>query len=116
MLMSPEDLQESDVLWPEPRRSSIFPSSPLPITTTTANRPMKLSAPIRIPQPSFRFAGGDEYMDSDGMIPPHEMTARRWARERMACSVCTGEGRTLKGRDLRQVRNAVLKLTGFLEG
>ncbi|MBA0720279.1 hypothetical protein Golax_007906 [Gossypium laxum] len=34
---------------------------------------------------------------------------------KMAFSVCSGNGRTLKGRDLCQVRNSVLRMTGFLE-
>ena len=45
---------------------------------------------------------------------------RRWVpqcRERAAASfsVREGAGRTLKGRDLRRVRNAVLRRTGFLD-
>jgi hypothetical protein len=29
--------------------------------------------------------------------------------------MCAGKGRTLKGRDLRNIRNLVLKMTGFIE-
>uniref|UniRef100_J3M8X9 Uncharacterized protein n=2 Tax=Oryza brachyantha TaxID=4533 RepID=J3M8X9_ORYBR len=49
---------------------------------------------------------------------PHEVAAARAQRcseERAAFSVCVGNGRTLKGRDLRSVRTAVLRMTGFLE-
>lgn len=54
--------------------------------------------------------------DCDGeMVPPHVIVGRRVAGKMMAFSVCTGNGRTLKGRDLSQVRNSVLRLTGFLE-
>lgn len=43
--------------------------------------------------------------------------ARRGSEGRtVASSVCVGHGRTLKGRDLRAVRNAVLHMTGFLGG
>lgn len=50
------------------------------------------------------------------VIPPHELIARKLARNQISSfSVCEGAGRTLKGRDLSRVRNAVLTKTGFLE-
>ncbi|XP_021904704.1 uncharacterized protein LOC110819714 [Carica papaya] len=52
--------------------------------------------------------------DEEEMIPPHVIIERRVQRK-MAFSVCSGNGRTLKGRDLSQVRNSILRLTGFLE-
>uniref|UniRef100_A0ACD5YIG7 Uncharacterized protein n=1 Tax=Avena sativa TaxID=4498 RepID=A0ACD5YIG7_AVESA len=75
------------------------------------------SAPVRIPSDTAarrgRWAhavgGGD---DGDAMVPPHEIVARRAAAHN---SVLEGAGRTLKGRDLRRVRNAVLRRTGFLD-
>lgn len=56
-------------------------------------------------------------VDGDGcVIPPHEWIARRMARSQISSfSVFEGAGRTLKGRDLSRVRNAVLSKTGFLE-
>ncbi|GLT92383.1 hypothetical protein SLE2022_102230 [Rubroshorea leprosula] len=51
---------------------------------------------------------GDE--DHDGRVPPHEYLARRRGA---SFSVHEGIGRTLKGRDLSQVRNAIWKKTGF---
>ncbi|PAN28537.1 hypothetical protein PAHAL_5G160400 [Panicum hallii] len=89
------------------------------------------SPPVRIPaMPAEARATGrpDRHDDDDGMIvrrsssgaeagivPPHVLAARRWPDERgVASSVCVGHGRTLKGRDLRAVRNAVLHMTGFL--
>ncbi|XP_050368083.1 uncharacterized protein LOC126786332 isoform X2 [Argentina anserina] len=55
----------------------------------------------------------DEY---DVKEPPHEFLARRLARSQISSfSVFEGAGRTLKGRDLSKVRNAVLTKTGFLE-
>ncbi|XP_039047657.1 uncharacterized protein LOC120188234 [Hibiscus syriacus] len=48
--------------------------------------------------------------DGDGRVPPHEYLARRRGA---SFSVHEGIGRTLKGRDLRCVRNAVWKKTGF---
>lgn len=55
--------------------------------------------------------------DEDGeMIPPHEYIAKRFARAKISSfSMCEGNGRTLKGRDLRRVRNDILTKTGFLE-
>ncbi|KAL5737615.1 hypothetical protein ACOSP7_030376 [Xanthoceras sorbifolium] len=55
----------------------------------------------------------DEY---NCKVPPHEFIARRLARSHISSfSVFEGVGRTLKGRDLSKVRNAVLTKTGFLE-
>lgn len=57
--------------------------------------------------------GGGE---DDDMVPPHEWIARKLASSQISSfSVCEGIGRTLKGRDLSKVRNAVLTKTGFLE-
>ncbi|XP_030457045.1 protein S40-4-like [Syzygium oleosum] len=60
---------------------------------------------------------GDDDDDDDGdMVPPHEWVAKRLARTRISpFSVCEGVGRTLKGRELSRVRNAILTKTGFLE-
>ncbi|KAM5585554.1 protein S40-4 [Rosa sericea] len=58
----------------------------------------------------------EEEDDYDSKEPPHEFIARRLARSQISSfSVCEGAGRTLKGRDLSKVRNAVLIKTGFLE-
>ncbi|XP_050370524.1 uncharacterized protein LOC126788564 [Argentina anserina] len=47
-------------------------------------------------------------------VPPHEFLARQMARTRIVSfSVHEGVGRTLKGRDLSRVRNAIWKKTGF---
>ncbi|KAH6795920.1 hypothetical protein C2S51_036906 [Perilla frutescens var. frutescens] len=60
-------------------------------------------------------------IDDDGeeegeMAPPHEYLARRLERTRIAShSMCEGVGRTLKGRDLRKIRNSILTKTGFIE-
>nr|XP_034584739.1 uncharacterized protein LOC117847613 [Setaria viridis]TKW26217.1 hypothetical protein SEVIR_3G172500v2 [Setaria viridis] len=51
------------------------------------------------------------------VVPPHVLLARRrlLGGRTAAYSMCAGKGRTLKGRDLRDVRNLVLKMTGFIE-
>lgn len=54
--------------------------------------------------------------DDEMMLPPHEIVARGSAKSpKTTFSVLEGVGRTLKGRDLRQVRNAVWRRTGFLD-
>lgn len=61
--------------------------------------------------------GGGSDGDGEGeMAPPHEYLARRLERTRIAShSMCEGVGRTLKGRDLRKIRNSILTKTGFIE-
>ncbi|KAK1375452.1 Senescence regulator [Heracleum sosnowskyi] len=59
----------------------------------------------------------EESYDDDAEVhitPPHVILGRR-KNGKMAFSVCFGNGRTLKGRDLSQVRNSVLRMTGFYE-
>ncbi|CAO2833567.1 unnamed protein product [Amaranthus hypochondriacus] len=59
--------------------------------------------------------GDDDDDDKDGKLPPHEWLAKKFAKNQISSfSVCEGVGRTLKGRDLSRVRNAVLSKTGFL--
>ncbi|KAK7282034.1 hypothetical protein RIF29_10516 [Crotalaria pallida] len=74
------------------------------------------SLPVKIPERMMSCSDEDDDEDREGMVvPPHMMVERRISSEKMAHSVCTGNGRTLKGRDMSQVRNAVLRMTGFLE-
>ncbi|KAL6199924.1 hypothetical protein ACLB2K_029706 [Fragaria x ananassa] len=56
----------------------------------------------------------DEWSAGSARVPPHEFLARQMARTRIASfSVHEGVGRTLKGRDLSRVRNAIWEKTGF---
>ncbi|KAL0320804.1 UNVERIFIED_CONTAM: hypothetical protein Sradi_5341900 [Sesamum radiatum] len=89
------------------------------------------SAPLNIPDwskiygttskttsgfPGSGWESDEDDKEVDGedknVIPPHEWIARN---RTSSFSVCEGVGRTLKGRDLSRVRNAVLTKTGFLE-
>ncbi|KAK6132877.1 hypothetical protein DH2020_033357 [Rehmannia glutinosa] len=86
------------------------------------------SAPVNVPDWSKIYGknannkNAYSWLDDDGeengddengiIIPPHELIARK---QMFSFSVCEGAGRTLKGRDLSRVRNAVLTKTGFLE-
>ncbi|KAE8693008.1 Ribosomal protein S11 family protein [Hibiscus syriacus] len=78
------------------------------------NVPM-LTKPMRKKQ-DFDYDYDMELEEEGEMLPPHEIVARSLAQSPvLACSVLEGLGRTLKGRDLRQVRNAVWRQTGFLD-
>lgn len=59
---------------------------------------------------------GEDEEEEEEMLPPHEIVARNSAKSPMlSCSVLEGVGRTLKGRDLRRVRNSVWRQIGFLD-
>ncbi|XP_043689578.1 uncharacterized protein LOC122640443 [Telopea speciosissima] len=91
------------------------------------NNHMATSAPVNVPDwPKIlrvdsveSMHDSDEYEFEDGesaeWVPPHEYLAREYARTRKmtATSVLEGVGRTLKGRDMSRVRDAVWSQTGF---
>lgn len=121
--------------------SSAWPLPAAPRKIPRANAPLVQgsSAPINIPDWSKVYGkncnnkgsdcvgygddhlhddggGDDDDEDEDDMVPPHEWIARKLARSQISSfSVCEGMGRTLKGRDLSKVRNAILTKTGFIE-
>ncbi|KAL5232071.1 hypothetical protein ABZP36_030847 [Zizania latifolia] len=134
-----EEFQEADVLWPDDhghehqqqrrrrrgrddhggavRRPGGAPSAPvgIPAVSTTV-RPWPSTAEHEAA--SSWAARGHGGTAPAAFVPPHEVAAARAQRsleETAAFSVCVGHGRTLKGRDLRCVRTAVLRMTGFLE-
>ncbi|PIN21158.1 hypothetical protein CDL12_06148 [Handroanthus impetiginosus] len=80
---------------------------------------MATSAPVNVPDWSkiYLVGSGESLHDSDDglndseMVPPHEYLAR--SRKMAANSVFEGVGRTLKGRDMSRVRDAVWSQTGF---
>jgi hypothetical protein len=86
-------------------------------------RHMATSLPVNVPDWSkilrvdsvdslYEFDDGMDSSSNDPeMIPPHEYLAREYTRG--ATSVFEGVGRTLKGRDMRRVRDAVWSRTGF---
>ncbi|KAK7292408.1 hypothetical protein RIF29_08187 [Crotalaria pallida] len=87
------------------------------------HRNMATSAPVNVPDWSKILRGesveslrgmddGFEFDDEEReMVPPHEYLAR--SRKKAANSVFEGVGRTLKGRDMSRVRDAVWSQTGF---
>ncbi|KAG6385082.1 hypothetical protein SASPL_153907 [Salvia splendens] len=87
-------------------------------------RHVAASAPVNVPDWSkiYRVESVESLHDSDDgliddseVVPPHEYLARQYAssRKTAANSVFEGVGRTLKGRDLSRVRDAVWSQTGF---
>lgn len=83
-------------------------------------RHIATSAPVNVPDWAkiYRVDSVESMHDSDDgddrdfdMVPPHEYLAR--SRNSAANSVFVGVGRTLKGRDMSRVRDAVWSQTGF---
>jgi len=113
--------------------SRMIPSFPRPrpsenmIQSMPTRKFFQQSAPVKVPiMPPSRFPRrrdvdelavlDDDDDDGEELLPPHEIVARgSGVSPRTTFSVLEGVGRTLKGRDLRQVRNAVLRQTGFLD-
>ncbi|XP_009767681.1 protein S40-4-like [Nicotiana tabacum] len=88
--------------------------------TTAASLPVNVPDWSKILKDEYRenrrSDSDDDFDGEDGenRIPPHEFLARQLARTRIASfSVHEGVGRTLKGRDLSRVRNAIFEKTGF---
>lgn len=67
------------------------------------------SAPVSVPE--CRSAVESER--DDEWLPPHEYLQARSGAPAVATSVLEGVGRTLKGRDMSRVRDAVWNNTGF---
>lgn len=120
----------NNINYPPETEKSLHNSNPRPLrkpARKTDRLPVGArSLPVSIPNWSkilggeYRTrAGGDstddyeddeEEEDGNDRLPPHEYLART----RVASfSVHEGIGRTLKGRDLSRVRNAIWKQTGF---
>ncbi|KAK1428790.1 hypothetical protein QVD17_17630 [Tagetes erecta] len=103
----------------------LIPSIPRPNKPdrdVSQSMPLKFqqSAPVNVPMFARKVRTGGELADVDlgedddeeEMLPPHEIVARG-SSPHTTFSVLEGAGRTLKGRDLRLVRNAVWRKTGI---
>ncbi|XP_057493038.1 protein S40-1-like [Actinidia eriantha] len=130
-----EEFQESEVIFPEnvpnqedDSHDATEFNSPSHLNFRDSRNPRpkrrrkKNSIPVNIPKNVsgnlwFPCVDSDFFDHEDGgeIVPPHVIVGRRVFDEKVAFSVCTGNGRTLKGRDLSQVRNSILRMTGFLE-
>ncbi|KAJ6791188.1 putative eukaryotic translation initiation factor 4B1 [Iris pallida] len=73
------------------------------------------SAPVDVPSwsGSARAGPASSAEDETEWVPPHEYLAREHGRRSVTTSVFEGAGRTLKGRDMSRVRDAVWRQTGF---
>ncbi|KAG6596585.1 hypothetical protein SDJN02_09302, partial [Cucurbita argyrosperma subsp. argyrosperma] len=101
---------------PKPIQSSREYSQSMP------SRKFQQSAPINVPKAMRKQRINDEICaaaeeeEDEEMLPPHEIVARGvGVMPNTTFSMLEGVGRTLKGRDLRQVRNAVWHRTGFVD-
>lgn len=92
------------------------------VSSTPRGHQMATSAPVNVPDwskilrvdsvESLHEIADDGFEENESeMVPPHEYLAR--SRRKAANSVFEGVGRTLKGRDMRRVRDAVWSQTGF---
>ena len=115
--MAEEEFQEADVIFsdhhsqgPHDDNDNMRQRKKKKKKEVASSMPVKIPETSRLPQED---SGYEEWVD-EGMVPPYVIVDRRVAGK-MAFSVVSGNGRTLKGRDLSQVRNAVLRMTGFLE-
>ncbi|EER94255.1 uncharacterized protein LOC8075873 [Sorghum bicolor] len=120
--LSPTSASRAIPVAPRPRDPELPPAAPY-----------HQSAPVLVPVPPpwsrgrkwDKLADGDDddeelFHGDAAMLPPHEMVARAsagagYASPGKPSSMLEGVGRTLKGRDLRRVRDAVLRQTGFLD-
>lgn len=133
-----EELSECEVLWPEARgcgcgdgalASALLVGSSSPRFFSRNQRPCSTgSLPVDIPMASARLPRGrddswwnddeDEEEEAAGgcgaMVPPHVMVSRRRSEAAVAFSLRSGPGTAR--RDLNQLRNSVLRMTGFIEG
>ncbi|KAL7173928.1 hypothetical protein ACSBR2_033231 [Camellia fascicularis] len=96
---------------PLDRNSSLKFHQSAPVNVPVMTEAMRRSREMR--QFDDIYDDDDDEVDGE-MLPPHEVVASRQS-PLVACSVLEGVGRTLKGRDLRQVRNAVFRKTGFID-
>jgi hypothetical protein len=96
-------------------RNAALPSSSNCAASALERERRPFTDPIEIPgaRADDREEEEEGRRDDGGevVVPPH----LRLARRRAASSMCSGLGRTLKGRDLRRVRDSVLRMTGFIE-
>ncbi|XP_058761381.1 protein S40-1-like [Vicia villosa] len=110
-----EEEQENETLKKQQHQEEEEENSGDKINQAEKNKTAVSSKPMRIPEEMFcRWGNGYEFEDEEEMVPPHVIMARRLAGK-MTFSMCFGNGRTLKGRDLSRVRNSILRMTGFIE-
>ena len=124
-----EEFQESDLSFPENANTEENPNSDWGFSSNLSSRrgnakwKKRNSIPLKIPEnlsgkslvECVELDSFDDDNEGGELVPPHVITSRRIFAGKIAFPLCTGNGRTLKGRDLSQVRNSILRMTGFLE-
>ncbi|KAK2642642.1 hypothetical protein Ddye_024405 [Dipteronia dyeriana] len=117
-----EEFQESDVVFSDYYDHDHDQEKKMTKKKSSSSNSNSVPVDITIPVNLFHYVDSaaefeEEYQDNGKIItPPHVIVGRRLLfAEKMAFSVCSGNGRTLKGRDLSRVRNSILRMTGFLE-
>jgi Senescence regulator len=113
----------SDLLADEEAEPMATEPQPVPCFAHTIRGVPHQSAPQAVPtwhsrtgyswDSEERREDDEVFSQESELVPPHVMVARSHASSDF--SVLEGAGRTLKGRDLRRVRNAVWQKTGFLD-
>ncbi|GER28456.1 hypothetical protein STAS_04246 [Striga asiatica] len=117
--MAEEEFQESEILFRDSLdfdgRTNFDGHDDLPTNSglekkkiVAVNREKSVSIDI----PGFGSSLKAPYSGNDEaeFVPPHVIIGRRVA------ALCTGHGRrSLKGRHLSEFRNAILRMTGFIE-
>ncbi|KAJ4730707.1 hypothetical protein LUZ62_038786 [Rhynchospora pubera] len=123
-----EEFLEAEVLWPETLSSdSNFSEKTISNYADRQNQDSQnengsiASSPVTIPGGSSLHLSCERrkwWYDEEcaELVPPHVMVSRRSNDGKVAVSLRTGQGRTLRGRELWHIRNAVWKMTGFLDG
>jgi hypothetical protein len=135
-----EELHEFEVLWPETCHTHEPPppppSPPVPVQAAqTSDAPAARSRPVDVPGPkaadSWRWNGlgprdgsgdhGDDGGNGSAIVPPHLLLSAgwRWSEEAepAAWTLRASVGPPCKrARDLRHLRDSVLRMTGFIEG
>ncbi|CAA0827547.1 Protein of unknown function- DUF584 [Striga hermonthica] len=112
--MAEEEFQESEILF----RDSLDFDGHDNLPTNSGREEKKIVAvnkekSVSIDIPNLSSSRNAHYSGNDEteFVPPHVIIGRRVA------ALCIGHGRrsTLKGRHLSEFRNAILRMTGFIE-
>ncbi|KAF8397690.1 hypothetical protein HHK36_016612 [Tetracentron sinense] len=89
-------------------------ASSLPVNIPDWSKILRDDCRVNRKRESDKDVDVEDEDDEDSRVPPHEFLARQFERTRIASfSVHEGIGRTLKGRDLSRVRNAIWEKIGF---
>ncbi|KAI3818680.1 hypothetical protein L1987_12495 [Smallanthus sonchifolius] len=109
-----EKFQISELLFPEKKTSGNGKEIRYPKVQKRKTDPVNIREEFSGSSWVREYLQTHSFEEEEEIVPPHVILARRMAGK-AAFSLCSGNGRTLKGRDLSEVRNSILRLTGFIE-